>query len=66
MCIGACRAVWVPGQELGMPHLMCNCRKHILSLHCIHYMYVCACICYVLVTRVFASGPRDMNTHVSK
>ena len=27
--IGACRAVWVPGQNLAVPHLMCNCRKRI-------------------------------------
>ena len=25
--IGACRAVWVPGQDLAMPHLMRNCGK---------------------------------------
>ena len=30
--IGACRALWVPGQDLAMPHLMCNCGKHIISL----------------------------------
>ena len=23
--IGACRAVWVPEQDLATPHLMCNC-----------------------------------------
>ena len=32
MDIGACRALWVPGQDLAMPHLMCNCGKHIISL----------------------------------
>ena len=31
-CIGACRAVWVPGQDLATPHLMRNCEKGILSL----------------------------------
>ena len=30
--IGTCRALWVPGQDLAMPHLMCNCGKHIISL----------------------------------
>ena len=37
--IGACRAVWVPGQDLATPHLMCNCGKRILSLHCT--LYIC-------------------------
>ena len=32
MDIGACRALWVPGQDLAMPHLMCNCGKRIFSL----------------------------------
>ena len=36
--IGACRAVWVPGQDLGMLHLMRNCGKRILSLHCALYV----------------------------
>ena len=33
--IGACRALWVPGQDLATPHLMRNCGKHILSLYAI-------------------------------
>ena len=65
MCIGACRAVWVHGQELAMPHLMCNCRKR-FCLYTVRFLYVCARKCYVLVTRVFAFGPRDMSTHDSK
>ena len=36
--IGDCRAVWVPGQDLATPHMMCNCRKRILSLHCMLYV----------------------------
>ena len=32
MIIGACRVVWVPGQDLTTPHLMRNCGKCILSL----------------------------------
>ena len=32
--IGTCRAVWVPGQDLATLHLMHNCRKSILFLHC--------------------------------
>ena len=40
--IGACRAVWVPGQDLATPHLMRNCGKRILSsLYTVH-MSVCA------------------------
>ena len=35
--IGACRAVWVPGQDLAMPHLIRNCRS-VLSLHCRLYV----------------------------
>ena len=34
--IGACRAVWVPGQDLATPHLMRNCGKRILSLHSLY------------------------------
>ena len=40
--IGACRAVWVPGQDLATPpHLMHNCGKRILSLHCMLYVRLC-------------------------
>ena len=39
--IGACRAVWVPRQDLAMLHLMRNCRKRILSLHCMLYVRPC-------------------------
>ena len=39
--IGACRAVWVPGQDLATLHLMHNCGKRILSLHCM--LYICLC-----------------------
>ena len=39
--IGACRAVWVPGQDLATPHLMRNCGKRILSLHCTLYVRLC-------------------------
>ena len=38
--IGAHRAVWVPGQDLDTPHLMRNCRKRILSLHCTLYVHL--------------------------
>ena len=44
--IGARRAVWVPRQDLAMPHLMCNCGKH----YTVRYRHVCAWICYMLVT----------------
>ena len=40
-CIGTSRAVWVPGQDLATRHLMRNCGKRILSLHCA--LYVCLC-----------------------
>ena len=46
--ISACRAVWVPGQDLATPHLMCNCGKRILSLHCT--LYVCLCMYKVAAT----------------
>ena len=46
LAIGACRAVWVPGQDLAMPHLMHNCRKHILSLHCTLYVRLCTHVLY--------------------
>ena len=39
--IGTCRAVCVPGQDLATPHLMRNCGKHILSLHCTLYVHQC-------------------------
>ena len=44
--IGACRAMWVPGQDLATPHLMCNCRKRILSLHCTLYIRLCTHMLY--------------------
>ena len=47
--IGTCRAVWVPGQDLAMLHLMCNCGKRICH-YTVHYMYVSAHICCMLVT----------------
>ena len=39
--IGACRVVWVPGQDLAKPHLMCNCGKRILLLLCMQYVHLC-------------------------
>ena len=36
-CIGACRAVWVPGQDLAAAHFNRNCGS-VLSLHCILYV----------------------------
>ena len=48
--IYACRAVWVPGEDLATPHLMHNCRKYILSLHCTLYIRPCMHIYYMLVT----------------
>ena len=44
--IGACRAVWVPRQHLAMPHLMRNCGKRILSLHCTLYIHLCMHMLY--------------------
>ena len=44
--IGTCRAVWVPGQDLATPHLMCNCGKCILSLHCTLYVSLCTHMLY--------------------
>ena len=40
MDIGACRALWVPGQDLALPHLMCNCGKCIFHYTvCYRYVY---------------------------
>ena len=44
--IGACRAVWVPGQDLATLHLMHNCGKRILSLHCTLYVRLCTHMLY--------------------
>ena len=44
--IGACRAVWVPGQDLALPYLVHNCGKHILSLHCTLYVRLCTHMLY--------------------
>jgi len=41
MYIGTCRAVWIPGQDLAMPHLMRNSGKCTLSLHCTPYVRLC-------------------------
>ena len=46
LCIGACRAVWVPGQDLAMLHLMGNCGKRVLSLHCTLYVHLCTHMLY--------------------
>ena len=51
--IGACRAVQVPGQDLAAPHLMCNYRKRILSLHCMLYVRLCTHMLYRGLTRGF-------------
>ena len=40
---GACRAVWVPGQDLAMPHLMSNCGS-IFCHYTVRYTNVFACI----------------------
>ena len=61
--IGACRAVWVPGQDLAMPHLMRNCEKHILSLHCMLYIRLCVRKHAHAIYEVFTSGARDMSMH---
>ena len=63
-CVSACRAVWVPGQDLAALHLMHNCGKHIY-----HYMlYVCLSTHThdYAIWGVFASGSRNMSTHDSK
>ena len=36
----------VPGQELAMPHLMCNCGKRTLLLHCTPYVRLCTHMLY--------------------
>ena len=62
--IGTCRAVWVPGQDLAMPHLMRNCGKCILSLHSLYA--IGTSVLRMHRPRVFASGPCDMSAHDSK
>ena len=64
--IGACRAVWVPGQDLAMPHLIAQLRKRILSLHPLYAIYIRLCVRKHDRPRVFASAPRDMSMHDSK
>ena len=63
--IGACRAVWVPGQHLATLHLMHNCGKCILSLHCMLQICLYTHMLYA-GDHIFVSGPRDMSTHDSK
>ena len=46
---------YIPGQDLAMQLWKSN--------YTVYYMYICAHICYMLVTCVFVSGPRDMSTH---
>ena len=38
--------MWVPGQDLAMPHSMRNCGKRILSLHCTLYIRLCTHVLY--------------------
>ena len=53
--------MWVPGQDLATPHLMRNCGKPFLSLHCALYgtdmcnigVFACPVLC-------------DMSMHDSK
>ena len=40
--IGACRAVWVPGQDLATPDLMRNC--NVFFHYTVRYTYVRACV----------------------
>ena len=48
--IGACRAVWVPGQDLAMLHLTRNCGKRTvcdcLSLYSTLYEHLCTHMLY--------------------
>ena len=73
VCIGTCRAVWVPGQDLATPHLMGNCGKRILSLHCMLYIRLCThmlyagdhmSLCLVLVIGVRMSRNNPGNAQV--
>jgi len=64
IAIGACRAVWVPGQNLAMPHLMLQLQKAFFCHYTVCYMYVhvyaiaqyrCLCV----------SGPHDIDSRVT-
>ena len=74
--MGACRAVWVPGQNLAMPHLMHNCGKHnslwlfVTILYAIRTSVYAYAICWlprvfagpVLVIRVLVSQTRALGS----
>ena len=44
--IGACRAVWVPGQ----PFVWCAIAESVFCHYTVRYTYICARLCYMLVT----------------
>ena len=61
--IGACRAVWIPGQDLATPHLMRNCGS-VFCHYTVRYMSVrvSARLCWSEgMPHVFASGHYDMS-----
>ena len=68
--IGAYRAVWVPGQDLATPHLMRNCGKCILSLHCTLYVRLCVPhlsrkITYLVMVSGTNASPVSVSHHES-
>ena len=68
--IGACRAVWVPGQDLATPHLMRNCGKRILSLDCTLYVRLCVPhlsrkITYLVIVSGTNASPVSVSHHES-
>ena len=62
LCIGACRAAWVPGQDLAMPNLMRNCINSILSLYCTLYACLCTHMLYA-GDHIFAGMPRSASAY---
>ena len=65
--IGACRPVWVPGQDLATVHLMHNCGTYFVTTLCT----ICTSVrgAYVGLEgmlRVFMSSPCDKSTHALK
>ena len=64
IALGACRAVWVPGQNLAMLHLMRSCRKQffVTTLYAIR---TSTCMQLRNIGCLHVSSPRDIDSRVT-
>ena len=46
--IGACRVVWVPGQDLAIPAFDAQLRN-LFCHYTVRYTYICMCVCTLML-----------------